>query len=307
MKGPSKLSVSDRHNLKGLLFLLPFLIGFIFFYIEPIVQSISFSFNEVKVDLGGFVQKFIGFENYNYIFRKDDSFVDTLIADFLNLLWKTPVITVLSLFFAILLNQKFRGRVFFRAVFFLPVIFSAGVVLGILQSDMVVQSAIESSSLSASTSVNQATSISTLLTQAGLPDKIVDLIMTITNSFFSLIWSTGIQMLIFLAGLQSISPSLYEAASVEGASGWEAFCKITVPLISPMIILNLVYTVVDSYTASNNGVLGLITNNISNNRFGQSSAMSWTYFLFIALILGVIFLIFNAATSDKKKKKREEF
>lgn len=303
MKGPSKLSVSDRHNLKGLLFLLPFLVGFLFFYIEPIVQSVSFSFNDVKVDLGGYLQEFVGLDNYKYILTRDESFLDTLIGDFLNLLWKTPVIIILSLFFAILLNQKFKGRVFFRAVFFLPVIFSSGVVLDIIQSDIVVKSTIASSSLSGGSSVNQAASIGEILLQSGLPEQVVDFVTTITNSFFSLIWSTGIQMLIFLAGLQGINPSLYEAASVEGASAWESFCKITVPLISPMIMLNAVYTVVDSYTSSKNGVMSLILTNISNNRFGWGSAMSWAYFLFIVIVLGIIFLIFRLASRQPKKRE----
>lgn len=303
MKGPSKLSVSDRHNLKGLIFLLPFLVGFLFFYIEPIVQSVSFSFNNVKVDLGGYVQEFVGLDNYKYILTRDESFLDTLITDFLNLLWKTPVIIILSLFFAILLNQKFKGRVFFRAVFFLPVIFSSGVVLDIIQSDIVVKSTIASSSLSGGSSVNQAASIGEILLQSGLPEQVVDFVTTITNNFFSLIWSTGIQMLIFLAGLQGINPSLYEAASVEGASAWESFCKITVPLISPMLMLNAVYTVVDSYTSSKNGVMSLILTNISNNRFGWGSAMSWAYFLFIVIVLGIIFLIFRLASRQPKKRE----
>lgn len=302
MKGKSKLSVTERHNLKGILFLMPFLIGFLFFYLEPIIQSISFSVNNVKVDITGYVQQFCGFDNYKYIFREDESFIDTLVSNFLSLLWKTPVLIVLSLFFAILLNQKFKGRVFFRAIFFLPVIFSSGVVLDIIQSDLIVQSSIKGSTMISSDTVNQAASISQILLQSGLPEQIVDFIATITNSFFSLIWGTGIQMLIFLAGLQSISPSLYEAASVEGASAWETFCKITIPLLSPMILLNAVYTVVDSYTSSKNGVMSLILNNISNNRFGWGAAMSWLYFAFIAFILGIIGLIFRMASKPNKRE-----
>ncbi len=301
MKIKNKLTVSQKHNLKGLYFLIPFYLGILFFYLEPIVQSVIFSFSEVKVDLTGYISKSIGFENYTYALRSDETYITALIGDMTSLLWKTPVIIVLSLCLAMLINKEFKGRLFVRAVFFLPVIFSNGVLLDVIQNDLVVQSAVSSTAmLDAGNSVTQSAGLNELLIQAGFSQEIVTAATTVTDSFFSLVWNSGIQMLIFLSGLQSIPGTLYEAASVEGASGWDIFCKITIPMLSPMILLNIIYTIVDSYSSTSNGVIKLVTNSISRNRFGQGSAMAWMYFLVIALILGLVFLISNKMSNPKQ-------
>ena len=301
MKKPSKLSVTQRHNKKGLYFMIPFLLGFLFFYVEPIISSITFAFSKVTVDLEGYLTKFIGFDNFKYAFTEDASYTTALMGDLLNLIWKTPVIIILSLCLALLINKKFKGRLFVRAVFFLPVIFSNGVLLDIIQNDTVVQSAVSATSvLDSGAAVSQTQGLSELLLQAGFAEEIIDFTTMVTDSFFSLVWNSGVQMLIFLSGLQSISPSLYEAASVEGASGWETFCKITVPMLSPMILLNIIYTIVDSYSSTSNGVIGIVINAISNNRFGTASAMAWVYFLVIGLIIGIIFFVSSRASKPKK-------
>ena len=303
MKKPSKLSVTQRHNIKGLYFMIPFLLGFLFFYIEPIISSLTFAFSKVTVDLDGYTSKFIAFDNFKYAFTEDASYTTALMGDLLNLIWKTPVIIILSLCLALLINKKFKGRLFVRAVFFLPVIFSNGVLLDIIQNDTVVQSAVSATSvLDSGTAVSQTQGLSELLLQAGFAEEIIDFTTMVTDSFFSLVWNSGVQMLIFLSGLQSISPSLYEAASVEGASGWETFCKITVPMLSPMILLNIIYTIVDSYSSTSNGVIGIVITAISNNRFGTASAMAWVYFLIIGLIIGAVFLISSRAGKPKKER-----
>lgn len=297
----SRLSVSDRHNLNGLLFLLPFILGFLFFYLQPIIESIIFSFSDVKVSLEGYDTKFVGFGNYNFIFTQDEAFNSRVMLDFTNLLWKTPVIIVLSLFLAILINQKFRGRIFIRAVFFLPVIFSAGVVLQIIQGDLVVSSMSSGNSmLDNGGATNQTMGLSQLLLQAGIQEKIVEFVTKITNNFFSLIWNSGIQMLIFLSGLQAIPGSLYEAASVEGASAWESFCKITVPMLVPTMLLNIIYTIVDSYSATSNSVMALITSSINNAKYGYATAMSWVYFILIGIVIGAVFLIMNGSKKSSR-------
>lgn len=297
----SRLSVSDRHNLNGLLFLLPFILGFLFFYLQPIVESIIFSFSDVKVSLSGYDTNFVGIKNYDFIFTEDEAFNTRVMLDFTNLLWKTPVIIVLSLFLAILINQKFRGRIFIRAVFFLPVIFSAGVVLQIIQSDLVVSSMSSGSSMIDDGGVaNQTMGLNQLLLQAGIQEKIVEFVTKITNNFFSLIWNSGIQMLIFLSGLQSIPGSLYEAASVEGASSWESFCKITIPMLVPTMLLNTIYTIVDSYSSTSNSVMQLITNGINNAKYGTATAMAWIYFLLIGVVIGVVFILMNGSKKSSR-------
>lgn len=297
----SRLSVSDRHNLNGLLFLLPFILGFLFFYLQPIIESVIFSFSDVKVSLEGYDTKFVGFGNYKFIFTEDEAFNTRVMLDFTNLLWKTPVIIVLSLFLAILINQKFRGRIFIRAVFFLPVIFSAGVVLQIIQSDLVVSSMSSGNSmLDNGGATNQTMGLSQLLLQAGIQEKIVEFVTKITNNFFSLIWNSGIQMLIFLSGLQAIPGSLYEAASVEGASAWESFCKITVPMLVPTMLLNIIYTIVDSYSSTSNSVMALITSSINTAKYGYATAMAWVYFIVIGIVIGAVFLIMNGSKKSSR-------
>lgn len=306
MKPKLKLSVADRYNLKGWFFVIPFCLGLIFFYIKPIFQSILFSFGDVSVTLEGYKTVFAGLANFNYALKEDDSFTMTLITDILNLLWKTPVIIVLSLLLAMLINQKFKGRTFVRAVFFLPVIFSGGVVLNIIQSDLVVSNALNTTSLVGGNSVSQSTALSDILIQAGIGSSMVSFITMISDSFFSLIWSSGIQMLIFLSGLQGISGSLYEAASVEGASAWESFCKITVPLLKPVLMLNIIYTIVDSYSSVDGGVMGMITTNISNNKFGIGSAMAWFYFLLIGIVLLLVFGVYSLSERSANKPRRNK-
>ncbi len=301
MKKPSRLSVTQRHNLKGLYFMIPFLLGILFFYIQPIVSSVTFAFSKVSVDLEGYLTKFIGLENFDYAFTKDATYTTALVGDLLNLIWKTPVIIILSLCLALLINKKFKGRLFVRAVFFLPVIFSNGVLLDIIQSDLVVKSAVSATSvLDSGAAVSQTQGLNELLLQAGFAQEIVDAATMVTDSFFSLVWNSGVQMLIFLSGLQSIPPTLYEAASVEGASGWEIFCKITIPMLAPMILLNIIYTIVDSYASTSNGVIGIVINAISNNRFGVASAMAWVYFLVIGLIIAAVFFISTRSSKPKK-------
>ncbi len=303
MKLKSKKSVIDKYNMKGWYFVIPFCLGLLFFYIEPIIQSVIFSFSDVKVTLEGYKTAFAGLENFRYALKKDDSFTVTLFTDIINLLWKTPVIIILSLMLAMLINQKFKGRTFVRAVFFLPVIFSGGVVLNIIQSDLVVSSALNSTSLIGSgDSVSQSTALSEILIQAGIGQTAVKFLTMVSDAFFSLIWSSGIQMLIFLSGLQGISGSLYEAASVEGASAWESFCKITVPLLKPVLLLNIIYTIVDSYSGVENGVMGMIITNISNNRFGTGSAMAWFYFIMIGIILLLIFGVYRLSEKNSGKQ-----
>lgn len=306
MKLKLKLSVADRYNLKGWFFVIPFCLGLLFFYIEPIVQSIVFSFSDVSVTTEGYKTAFSGLSNFHYALKEDDAYFTTVFTDILNLIWKTPVIIVLSLFLAMLINQKFKGRTFVRAVFFLPVIFSGGIVLSIIQSDLVVESALNSTSLVGSGLVSQSTALSDILIQAGFGRSIVSFVTMISDAFFSLIWSSGIQMLIFLSGLQGISGSLYEAASVEGASAWESFCKITVPLLKPVLMLNIVYTIVDSYSDVESGVMGMITTNISSNKFGIGSAMAWFYFLLVAILLLLVFVVFTLTERNSNKPRRNK-
>ncbi len=295
----SRLSLTTRQSLIGLGFTSPFIIGFLLFFFKPLMQSFMFMFSKVKVSLEGYGTEFIGLENLEYIFKKDATFTTNLMDSMTKLLWQVPVIIVFSLFFAIILNQKFKGRIVMRAIFFLPVIIASGLVMDIIQSDAAAGAALSGSVVSAGNTSNSDV-LRELLINTGLSDKFVNAITTVTDSLFTLTWKTGIQMIIFLAGLQSVPSSLYEAASVEGASGWESFWKITLPMLTPILQLTIVYTIVDNFTDTKNVVMTQVMSNARLVRYGWTSAMSWVYFLIIAVVLAIVFIIFYLIGRDRK-------
>lgn len=291
----SGLTLEQREGWKGHLFLLPFYIGLAVFFLGPVIQSMVYSFNDVILREGYYETIPVGWDNYKHIFLTDANYTVNLVESLIELAWKLPVIFVSSLFFAILINKPFRGRIFVRAVFFLPVIIASGLVITIVQGDYIAGTLLSGSSVSGG-EVSQSTALNTMLSGIGLNDKIIKAITTVTDSMFTTIWQTGIQTVIFLAGLQSIPSTLYEASAVEGATAWEDFWKITLPMLLPIILVNLVYTVVDSLVNTQNVVMRQVVDNSNNSRFGLSTAMAWSYFVIIAVLLLVIMLVFTKIT-----------
>ncbi|MBQ8551124.1 MAG: sugar ABC transporter permease [Clostridia bacterium] len=302
----SRLSLATRESLKGHIFLIPFYIGLFVFFAGPLIQSIKFSFQSVTPVVGGYDIVNVGLENFKYIFGQDANYTINLVESLTTLAWKLPVVLVSSLFFAILINRKFKGRVFVRAVFFLPVIIASGLVMDVIQGDQIAGAALSGSSV-AGGEISQSTALSNMLSGIGLNDKIIDTVTMITDSMFSTIWQTGIQTVIFLAGLQGIPSTLYEASAVEGATAWENFWKITLPMILPIMLINIVYTIVDSLVNTQNAVMIQVLNNTNNARYGWASAMAWAYFLIVAAILVIIMIVFTkitaASTGGKEAKK----
>ena len=295
MKKVKKSALSSKMNSAGWLFVLPFLIGFLFFYLVPIIQTVQYSFGNVELDIGGYNVKFIGWDNYYYVFRADRVYNSNLTSSITSLLYRVPVIVISSLFFAVLLNREFKGRTFIRAVFFLPVIVASGVVIKILKSDVVSGTMLSGNmaSLSGGSSMVRSSGLQELLTNVGLNSKLIEFFVSVSNNLFDLMWQTGIQMIIFLAGLQTISPALYEAADTEGASGWEKFWMITLPMLSPIMLINIVYTIIDSFTSLENKVISQINSQIQGLQFGVSSAMSIPYVLIIFILLAIVLFIFR--------------
>ncbi len=291
------LSLSARSAWTAQLFILPFYLGFWFFFLSPLIESFRMSVSDVTIDdKVGYAMEYVGFKHYSDAFFVDGSFSTNLVTSLTELAWKVPVIIVLSLFMALILNQKFTGRVFVRAVFFIPVIFASGIALQMVSSDSVASSALAGSVVS-SGEINQSTALNDLLVNAGFDAEIIKYATKIANGLFGMVWRSGIQMIIFLAGLQGISPALYEASSIEGATAWENFWKITLPMLAPTILLNLVYTIVDSFTDATNRVMNQINTLMANvGNLDLASAFAWTYFVLIGIILLIIVLIFNAIT-----------
>jgi ABC-type sugar transport system permease subunit len=284
-----KLSLQQKRDIGGYVFVLPFTIGFVLFFLYPFIQSIMFSLSEVRLAQGGFDLVFVGLRNYDYVFFKHGTFVRDLVETVLATLKSVPLILVFSFFAACLLNQKFRGRGIARAIFFLPVIMGAGAVLELEQVNYMMEMAMAEA---AGGTAGVGEVLVPFLESLRLPKFFIEYILYAIAEVAGVIRASGIQILIFLAGLQSVPASLYEAADVEGATGWERFWMITFPLVSPLIITNIVYTVIDSFTGSTNTVLTLVrTTILTGAGFGASAAMAWVYFALVGAMLAIMMAI----------------
>jgi ABC-type sugar transport system permease subunit len=286
----SKMPYKRKKAWAGFLFTTPWIIGFIFLFLIPLFESFSYSFAELEILEGGMRQTFAGLDNYIHAFATDPNYVRSLVTSLTNMVYQTPIIIMFSLFIAGILNQQFRGRIFVRAVFFLPVIIASGVIISVLRGDAVSQDLLSGDKLS---SLFESSVMQGILIQSGIPQDLVTIFMDIVNNIFELSWRAGIQILIFLAGLQNISSELYEASQMEGASRWSTFWKITFPMISPLIVVNLVYTIIDNFTDYSNPVMRIISDNTLRFQFAYSAAMTNIYFVIVFAIVLAVYGIVN--------------
>jgi ABC-type sugar transport system permease subunit len=280
-------SLQRKKAIYGMLFVTPWLLGFLLLMLIPFVQSLLFSFNKLSLNAEGYSLQFVGLQNYHNIFFVDAWYVRTLTDAVTRMLLDVPLITFFSLFTATLLAQKFRGRMLARAIIFLPVVLASGVIAKLDNGNFLAQMiGSASADMEGNYSGLRSIELRPLLLQAGLSMDIVSYLTGAVDRIYEIISSSGVQILIFLAGLQSISPSLYEAAKIEGATGYESFWKITFPMISPLILTNVVYSIIDSFY--DNSLTQMIQDSAFGRLdFGVSSAMSWIYFLVISLLLAV--------------------
>lgn len=300
------VSLDAKKARAGYFFVLPFLLGILFIYLPILIDSITYSFSSFRWKDGGSAKglNFVGFEHYKYAFTSDDKFVTTLISGLQNLVFEVPAIVIFSLFIAVVLNQKMLGRAAFRAIFFVPVIIATGIMEGLTDLTAAASTAEDPALQGAAGEAENATGasqiISVLDVQALFENmkvgvELVAYVVTLVNNIYQIINYSGVQMLIFLAGLQSISPQIYEACRIDGATGWETFWKVTFPMISPMILVNAVYTVIDSFTRSTNVVMVYVQNVEGSSRgIYQASAMYWVYFLAVILIIGLVGAIMSS-------------
>ena len=290
-KQKKMLDLSQQQARAGWLFISPFIFGVCMFFIIPLIKSFWYSLTDVEFVLGGTNTTWNNFGNYIEAFRGDVDFLPMLGTALGNILWQVPVIIIFSMFIALILNQKFRGRVFARAVFFLPVIVTSGIIISIINNDYYAGQVEQGGQTSSMFSVG---SIQTILMNSGFSDELIELFVTIADNIFNITWKSGVQILLFLAGLQSVPGQLYEAAKVEGATGWETFWKITFPMITPQIIINVTYSVVDSFTDYENEVMQYVYDlGFFQMRYGYSSAVAWIFFICIIAILGVVNFFLN--------------
>ncbi|SEM60692.1 carbohydrate ABC transporter permease [Paenibacillus sp. OV219] len=272
-----KLSLERKKMLAGYVYIAPWVIGFALFMLYPLAYSLYLGFHEV-VGVGNFQLRSVGWENFNKAFVLDTNFVPLFISVVQDAVINTPLIIVFSLIIAIMLNHNIRGRAFFRAAFFLPVLIGSGLAMQQL--------------------LYAGVGRDTLVNGIGVPDEVFlymgptfsQIVFDMLSRLTVIFWKTGVQILLFLAGLQGIPVSLYESSRCDGATEWEMFWKITLPLMTPIILLNLVYTCVDSFTDINNRMMVYIKDTaFTKIEMGYSSALGWIYFLFIFVLLVLVF------------------
>lgn len=295
------ITMQARRARTGYMFILPFIIGFVLFMAKPMIQSLVMSFNDVKVVPGhGFTMNWMGIDNYRTAFLVDPEYNQDLVDEISRMGINTISTLVLSFVIAVILNQDFKGRTLARAIFFLPVILSSGVLPGIeKQNEFYDMMAGVAESVEGASGVNISASLQSLLQVSGVGSGVFDVIFQMIDAIYDIVMASGIQIIVFLTGLQSISPSLYEAADVEGCSAWEAFWKITFPMVSPLLLVNCIYTIVDFFMKNDNKVMERIYAVMYKDfKFGVASAMSWIYFgVALGFILISSFIISRAVKS----------
>ena len=287
------LSMRKKRAITGYLFILPFLIGFFAFVAGPLITSLRMSFSSVSLDsASGFTLKYIGIGNYLKALTIDKDFNRLLWESVKSLLVDVPCIILFSLIIAVLLNRRFPGRSAVRAIFFMPVILASGVVLGMEKSNTLLNGVQELQKSASDTTIT--TALQNLLLGAMGQNAFVDIILNIINHLYEIVISSSIQTVIFLSALKTINPSIYEAAEMEGCSQWECFWKITIPMVSPMILVNWIYTIVDRFVRADNEVMQKIldTMNVSLD-YGFSSAMAWIYCIAMLALIGISTLIIS--------------
>jgi ABC-type sugar transport system permease subunit len=295
------VSLEKKKSRAGWLFVLPFIIGLILIYLPIVYDSLNYSFNKIVPLKGGaFRLDAVGFDNYQKALQNPD-FTKVLISGVKDLVFDIPAIVIFSLFVAVLLNKKILGRAAFRAIFFIPVILSTGLISEISHSAMAGESYMGSSGTvddgsgqggGGASQIVSVTDFRWLFQNMQVGGGLLKYVTGIVNDIYNIINRSGVQMLIFLAGLQSISPAIYESCSIDGATGWETFWKITFPMISPMILVNAIYTVIDSFTSSDSQIMSYISRMYGDVMNGGgpeiSTAMSWIYF---SIVIGIIALV----------------
>lgn len=290
MKKP--LARASRENLMGYSFIGIWVVGFFIFMVYPLLTSVIYSLSEVRFTANGIQTTFVGFKNYMNIFQIEQGFVfvEAMTAFLREMILQIPIIVVFSILIALLLNQKIKGRGIFRSIFFLPVIISSGPVI----NELISQGA-------GGTNIFESYGFISII-QTTLSPNLANPIVDLFSQIIIIFWFSGVQILIFLAGLQKIDQQIYEAAQIDGAGPWQAFWKITMPSLASLIFINTIYTIVLLTTFSENPVILAIKSNMFNavTGFGMASAMAWVYAIVVFLSIGLVALIFKSRQPKRR-------
>lgn len=275
-----ELKHRTQKKIWGVLFLLPWILGFLLFFLRPFVESFIYSFSKVELQFGGVTRTWVKWQNYYDALRVDPDFLPTLISATRSTLINLPVIIIFSLLLAVILNTEFRGRTVARAIFFIPVIFNSEAVATALGGGAALRQVMEQYGLG----LVEAFDFEGFLLASNIAPSMVGFLIGSVQQIYDIVSQSGVQILMFLAGLQAIPIHLYEAAKIEGATQYEVFWKITLPMVSPMIVTATVYTIVQSFISS--PITEVIQDTGTN--FGLNAAMSWIYFGVTSVMLAVI-------------------
>ena len=290
------LTLEGKNARAGYLFSLPFIIGFILFMFLPLLESFRMAFSKVTIDTVnfGFRMQFTGLENVLRALTIDAQFNRFLVEELVRMVLIVPAIIIFSLFTALLLNQEFKGGGLVRAVFFLPVILASGLLVNLEVNNALLASVAETIKKSNQLKSSITAVLERVLAGEGATGGFMRYIFQVINQIYNIAMASGIQIIIFLSALQTIPPSMFEAAKIEGATSWECFWKITFPMVSSLILVNFVYSVVDFFLRTDNQVMEKIFLALVNNMdFGFASAMAWLYFLIVFAVVGISFALIS--------------
>lgn len=294
-----KLSIERRNNRNGFLFTLPWIIGVVLFFLIPMLQSVVFAFADVKVSTDGFELKFAALDNFKYALYESPEYINNLMDSLTEFAYQIPIIFILSFVLAVVLNGRFPGRTFFRSLFFIPVIIANGVVMDMLNAGSEIE---ELNKVTQSAYLSGLIDFEALFGQMGISTEVTNLIFGYVDQIFDLVWQCGVQTVLFISGLQAIPEQLYEVSKVEGATKWEEFWFITVPMLGNSMVLVAVFTVIEFCVSTNNSVISqAYTMLVSQQIYGKSSAMLWIFFAVVAVIVSALFIAYKRLCLDKWK------
>lgn len=294
MKHLKSGKLERRYARMGYIFMIPWFIGAAVFLAYPLGSSFWYALNNIRITPLGRIFSFVGQGNFTQILIQDPDFMIYLVDYLTSTIISTPIIVVFALIIAMMLNMKIKGKGFFRLIFFLPVIIVSGPILGMLTAE-------GAGSISAIDTQSLTSAISSVL-----PDIIAKPISDVFNNMITTLWYSGVQILIFLSGLQKIDKSMYEAAKIDGGSAWECFWKITLPNLKSMILLNTIYTIVFISNNSENPIIVLIEESMFSGTkekgYGYASAMAWLYSVVVLILVG-LFALLLATRKDQYEKQ----
>jgi len=300
IKTRKRLSFDKQRKLSYWMMLIPFLTGILFIFGHVCFNSLRFSFMDIRLlPAGGFEETWVGLKNFKFLFTEEPNYLTNVQSSVLEMIIFVLFITIFSLFIAVLLNRKMPGRAFFRAMFFIPVILATGFIARADLQSMImnaIQSGLETDRVATAVggSVFSYRDVQQLLFNLNFSPMLTGAATTAANRIIDIINGSGIQILIFLAGLQSISPQIYESADIDGASGWEKFWLITFPMITPLVFVNAFYTIINFLTMPDNLImLQIDVYRLRVAGMGIASAMAWLYFLVVLVCLAIAGLILS--------------